>query len=126
MVVIPVYEVTKLQLPLRKKLTVALMFIVGSLYAIPSLAYVSPMTYLPISQSNDHRYNPSRRLLEKPLGRQSDGRSIPPRPLVRDRNPNRRHVRLSACLQSSPWPSIPRIPGRFVTDVRNSCGGLLS
>ena len=30
MIMMPVYEVVKLQLPLRKKLTVALMFIVGS------------------------------------------------------------------------------------------------
>lgn len=29
----PVYEVSKLQMPLRKKLTVALMFVVGSVYA---------------------------------------------------------------------------------------------
>ncbi|OQD60795.1 hypothetical protein PENPOL_c020G07497 [Penicillium polonicum] len=34
MIVIPVYEVTKLQLPLRKKLTVALMFIVGFVLTI--------------------------------------------------------------------------------------------
>jgi hypothetical protein len=32
MIVMPVYEVVQLQLPLKKKLTVALMFIVGSLY----------------------------------------------------------------------------------------------
>jgi hypothetical protein len=41
MIVLPVYEVTKLQLPRRKKLTVALMFIVGAVYAIPGPFSVS-------------------------------------------------------------------------------------
>lgn len=38
LIMMPVYEVIKLQLPLRKKLAVASMFIVGSVYALPSLA----------------------------------------------------------------------------------------
>lgn len=37
LIVMPVYEVTKLQLPLRQKLAVASMFIVGSVYAILDL-----------------------------------------------------------------------------------------
>lgn len=32
LIVLPVYEVSKLQMPLRQKITVALMFVVGSLY----------------------------------------------------------------------------------------------
>lgn len=37
-IVLPVWEVSKLQMPLRKKITVALMFIVGSLYVLPNFA----------------------------------------------------------------------------------------
>lgn len=37
LIVMPVYEVIKLQLPLQKKLSVGLMFIVGSVYALPGL-----------------------------------------------------------------------------------------
>ncbi|GMF75356.1 unnamed protein product [Aspergillus oryzae] len=35
MVLMPVYEVSKLQLPLYKKLTVGLMFVMGSVYGTP-------------------------------------------------------------------------------------------
>lgn len=38
MVLMPVYEVSKLQLPLYKKLTVGLMFVMGSVYGIPCLS----------------------------------------------------------------------------------------
>ncbi|CAG8890489.1 unnamed protein product [Penicillium egyptiacum] len=41
LIVMPVYEVTKLQLPLRKKIAVTSMFIVGSVYALVSLAFFS-------------------------------------------------------------------------------------
>ena len=41
MIVMPVYEVVQLQLPLKKKLTVALMFVVGSLYAFPLVSLLS-------------------------------------------------------------------------------------
>lgn len=41
LIVMPVYEVIKLQLPLRKKLTVAAMFVVGSVYVLASLALFS-------------------------------------------------------------------------------------
>lgn len=37
MVLMPVYEVSKLQLPLYKKLTVGLMFVMGSVYELPCL-----------------------------------------------------------------------------------------
>jgi hypothetical protein len=37
-IVLPVWEVSKLQMPLRQKITVALMFIVGSLYVLPNFA----------------------------------------------------------------------------------------
>ncbi|KAJ5238047.1 hypothetical protein N7489_008138 [Penicillium chrysogenum] len=40
MIVLPVYEVTKLQLPRRKKLTVALMFIVGAVLTIIAIIRV--------------------------------------------------------------------------------------
>ena len=41
LIVMPVYEVVKLQLPLRKKMAVASMFIVGSVYALinPGLSF---------------------------------------------------------------------------------------
>lgn len=35
-IILPVFEVSKLQMPLRKKLTVALMFVVGSVYVSPT------------------------------------------------------------------------------------------
>ena len=67
----PVYEVSKLQMPLRKKLTVALMFVVGSVYV---LTHRVPCHFLspPHTDRNfkpyHHCHYPTRRLLEQSLG----------------------------------------------------------
>lgn len=127
MVIMPVYEVSRLNLSVQKKIGVAVMLGMGLVYVFPSFVPcfgIHAYTYL---QIDDHWNRPRRHFLPKHLQHKpnlcvsskypplstpinkSRSRNGAPKPLVRDRMPNRHHLRLPPY---QPRPLRPRPPRR--------------
>lgn len=70
MVLMPVYEISKLNLSARKKAGVSVMFAMGLVYVLSSCAFLSSDISLTTRQIDRRRHSPSDRILVQSLGEQ--------------------------------------------------------